>query len=483
MMKHPRDPRHVLGAGSKWVFEPRDFEDILLWKGLIPAGDHGFGNNLILQGNTSSYSLSFSSLIAQALARDNLRPLHYVMMANRPANLFTNSAMLEGNGIPICIPNLEQFKGMTQLDKNDLSSAGAQKALLETVQSLTSNVLGEKVKLPGSESITHSFGSHFSGANMIYGSDFSEHPEFRFLWKRYAVAMLKAVQNASKNQNLMNRAKLFTTRAHRNFYHDLPFSDFNKIKLAPLPTWEQVVKSLEIYKNDLNDFLQDMTRNSAQIHFTSNYYWRRMVRQAYAYAFAFADFLVRKDLSAVVDVPAWEGISDWHGEHMEELYVLIGAFAGFNEMIKSLKEISLPGQGGTLFDATFMTLHTEFDRWAFHEPKGETASRLGIPQHIGTNHGSTASLLMAGYGVNRGKVVGEIHQGAGLHGAYGLSSNDYLRPLPIDPKTGQVKPISEGGQKISTLAILPTILKMFGVQVPLQQITNWEAIDAVIKAG
>jgi hypothetical protein len=50
-------------------------------------------------------------------------------------------------------------------------------------------------------------------------------------------------------------------------------------------------------------------------------------------------------------------------------------------------------------------------------------------------------------------------------------------------KTGLPLAIDSGGQVVSTLSIFPTIMAAFGVSIPIQQITEWIAIEAALKKG
>src|SRR5262249_51961209 len=141
----------------------------------------------------------------------------------------------------------------------------------------------------------------------------------------------------------------------------------------------------------------------------------------------------------------------------------------------NFRQVPLP-QGGSLFDATLMIMHTELDRMPYIEP-----APGGSYSGPGTNHGFSASAILAGYGIRGGTVIGDVHPGPFLQG-FGDPKAQYMQPLPIDPSTGLPKPLDQGGRVQTVKAIFPTVLGIFGAQVPMEQLTEFSAVQAVIKS-
>ena len=81
---------------------------------------------------------------------------------------------------------------------------------------------------------------------------------------------------------------------------------------------------------------------------------------------------------------------------------------------------------------------------------------------------------MAGYGTNRGAIIGDI-----MTARYNtmFTGIPYFYPLPIN-SSGQPAP---GGTVYDPQSILPTKCAIFGAQMPPEQITTSGVVQGVIK--
>jgi hypothetical protein len=257
--------------------------------------------------------------------------------------------------------------------------------------------------------------------------------------------------------------------ATKNFSALPSYEDFLKNPNSFLPSLKDIEGNFNISINQVN---------SSAVLLASTLLTRLRTQASY---FAFTDYLIRKNLSAVVDMPALPIYMDAHGalmfSYLDELVYHHATFASFFALQRSLARIQLP-EGGTLLDATLISLHTDFDRRPFHEPLPLNQTQ---PLAIGTDHGSTASLLLAGYGIQGERVVGGVHDGpGGTHSRAfpDLEKTPYLSPLPINPSDGKV---SSSGRVPNILSVAPTLLSAFDAVLPAQQVTEFGVVPAVIK--
>jgi hypothetical protein len=202
-----------------------------------------------------------------------------------------------------------------------------------------------------------------------------------------------------------------------------------------------------------------------------------------AYRFALAEFLIVNNLSAVVDVPTMfqDGHSsnylneiDW--KPSPDVISVLTAYACMTKLIASLKSYPLPGSPGkSLLDATTLIMFSEFDRTPAYSYLQSYYSN--IP---GTGHWITSSAVLAGAGVNGGKVVGRIAGGPG-EGRYANVSGGTTGlgdGYKIDFKTGLP---DTNGQTAYIENIFPTMMAIFGLSVPERQKTADGAIAAIMK--
>jgi hypothetical protein len=474
------------------VASSEDLNQTLIWKGITHPGNHGINNRMLNQGNTSSYAVSYSGLISAILARTDRRPLHYVLLASTPSELFSNFAMAEDAAIPICIPDSTQLTGLTSRHADEPTDATVVGEIDETVRRLSMDVLAKRAKLASSKTIASSFASSLEGARYVYGSELNKDPLLLYLHKRYFMEALQSFRVLKTQPWITTRAGLvsYTGSSSWNYGHIISGLSDASYYYSELPTFDSFQASLSSYVTPRSpvssDPLRDITLDppsvaspsllaAGKVSLAAVVLIRRLRSQAWFYAFA--DFLIRKNLSAVVDIPAWSGMLDAHGGslgcYLDDFLNQQFTQGLYFAMIRSLKSVALD-TGGTLLDITTLSLHSEFDRLPFHESKGFGDGSKNL--QIGTNHSNTASVLLAGYGINRGRVVGGVHEGPNMTDLF--PGRNYLDPLPVNLSTGRP---DAGGQVPNILSLCPTLVAVFGGSLPPQQTTDYGAIPAILK--
>ena len=162
-------------------------------------------------------------------------------------------------------------------------------------------------------------------------------------------------------------------------------------------------------------------------------------------------------------------IDDAHHNVLPGLAKEMVFFIGFQELMRYLDEYKNANPGETLLDATHIVMHTEMDRTAYVDNNNLSA-------YSGTNHAlSSTSVLQAGYGINGGKIIGDNHKGPNDANQF---SGQFTSALPIDVGTGLP---NEHGKMVSIKALAPTMLSMFDTALPFNQISDEDAVAAVIK--
>jgi hypothetical protein len=473
-----------LGPAFSTVASAEDLQQVLIWKGLDHPGNHVLNNFMINQGNSSSYAVSFAGLTSALLARQKRLPLHYVLLSDTPTRLFTQFAMAEDAAIPICIADATQFQGLTSRDASEPANVDVIREIDSTVERLTRELMEKRAKLASSQRVASAFGASVEGSRFVYGSNLFNDPEFIYLQKYYFLEALKPFTSLSTANWLSSRASAvaWTRSTSWSYNHVLQGLSFAARHYSPLPSYEAFKSAPSSYLGSLADIAANPPQantpaalTASNVSAAANFYLNRLRTQSWYYAFA--DFLVRRELSAVVDVPAWPGEMDAHGalvgSYLDETLSLQFTFGLFFALQRSLRTVPITG-GGNLLDMTTIALHTEFDRYPYHESKTYEQRSLVLP--IGTNHAPSASILLAGAGIQGGRVVGGVHEGPASLGAFPRGS--YLEPLPIDHQSGQV---SASGKKANILSIAPTVLAAFGGTLPPQQLTDFGVIPAVLK--
>mgnify|MGYP006284094693 CR=1 FL=1 len=416
----------VLGPGMS-AFNTAELAQLMIWRGLGVPGSHSVGNYIIQDGHQSGYAASFSTIVADALSKapDYTRPLHYVQCTDQSADFYSQVGFYQGPGVPLNIADSQTWKLIGTPDPNDPSANDAvKKAISKSINGLANSTDG--LKLPRSKQLfTETFASAFNASEQIAGKNFAQSPEFLATIKRYEKAVVDDLTEV-----------IFGSAASPSI----------RSAIARVP-------GLPSSGAGMLDFLN-----------------RTIGLQGMIFPFALADFLVTHDLAAVVDVPA-PG-ADYHDRNDMDFIDTTAGLACLRALIIKLKSTPAPDGSGDLLNSTLIVYTSEFDRQI-----ARTVNQPTFTSRPGTNHGSTASVIMAGYGANGGKVIGG--RGTGPNGAYG-GAGTFLEPLPIDPQSGLP---SASGKSTSQFSVLPTVLAIFGVNVPSQQVTEWDAVKPAIKPG
>jgi hypothetical protein len=191
-----------------------------------------------------------------------------------------------------------------------------------------------------------------------------------------------------------------------------------------------------------------------------------------AFGFAMAEFMITNGHTSVADITAPCG--DYHGQNDGQVAMLTITFSLYRKLLERLKAPRAGVPQKNFLADTLVVMFTEFDR----------SQWLGIdngPEWRGTEHGYVQSVLLAGYGVAGGKVVGDIgYRGLTTNDTTALGANGslYARGVAVDPETGR---LSDSGLYLNTNHIFPTVLKIMDVTVPANQITDAEPVLGILK--
>ena len=411
-------------------YSSADLNNLLIWRGLVAEGSHSVGNHLIQNGHPSSYASSFSTIVADALARapDYPRTLHYAQLTANTAAFDSGPGLMHGPGIPLNIPNTSSWAALSAADPNDPVADPKLKALVDsTVNNLAGNVSGAQLNATRNL-FQGDFLTGYTDASLLTGHNYATSSAFTATVATY----------------------------HKAVVDDLSALLFSSASASALRDAIALMPGLPAAAANVEAFLVQTIGNLDSLVF----------------AYALADFLITNDLSAVVDLPMSYG--DYHDRNDADLIGVAVSLACLKTLLRKLQATPLPnGQSGSFFDATLVVVSTEFDRQV-----ARTVNNPAFSNRPGTNHGSTSSVIMAGYGVNNGKIIGG--RGTGPNGIYGGTGMPFLQPLPVDPATGEP---NASGVLASQRAVLPTVLKIFGLSVPSQQQTEQVPLPAVIKPG
>jgi hypothetical protein len=418
---HPADPTQFMGIGMA-IFDATDYSRMCIWKGVVCEADHDIGNKIINCGMFSSYATGFSGLISVALAeRSTPLPMHYVQVSGSPEELYTSAGLLTGYASGISVPDLSAFQTLTSALSNDLTTP-RREALRRVVTALTEQTMSAGFRLKQSRSVYEGYLAAFNGLNVIYGTNMGTSPDFQAVLAAYEDAAVQA------------------------------FSDL----LARYPFLATTLAS---------------TGSPSQYSVASSPL-RVRIRGA-AFPYALAEFLVTRNLSRVLDIGPSMLNDDAHAFNAQEFNTNVIKYSMFRALMRRLAAVECPGTGGQSFlDNTTLLLTTEFDR--------EPVLSLGVPgQPFGTNHGASASFILAGAGIRGGTVIGDFKTAPGAYGRYAQFANTRMcGPLPIDLTTGAVDP---NGRLVTTKSFFPTVMAMFGVAIPAQQLTEGIPVPAVMR--
>ncbi len=403
-------------------------------RGMVPEGSHDVGNRMIQDGHLSGYAASFSTIVADALAKapDKLRDLHYVQITNSSADFRSQVGFFRGAGLPLNIADAATWDKLSATDaKNPATTAALRNSLNLAVEGLA-NSTGNALQIKSSQNLfKNDFNLAYDSANSIMGMNFATSTEYVAAVKRYKDAILddlRALIFGSDTKDVIRAALKF----HPNF------ATFSETGLEAALKANFNVQSLE----------------------------------AMVFPWALADFLVTSDLSAVVDVPAVGG--DFHDLNDRDFLASACNMACLRALINRLSSKNVPEGGAKFIDRTLIVYSTEFDRQV-----ARSVLSTANAKRPGTDHGYTSSCIMAGYRIRGNKIVGA--RGTGPDGQFGAlyspTSPNFLAPLPIDENGNP----NAAGELITQRSILPTVCEIFGVSVPAQQKTEMESISAIIK--
>lgn len=467
---------HFVGSPFKKIFVNNGMSDVLIWKGIEQAGQHDLGNDVLNQGMSSVYAKSYSSVVAGWIAsQDYTRPLHYVSNSETPTALHSNFVMAKGFESPICIADLATFQRVTALPTQLVSAE--ENRLMGTIQKLSNESLQSALKLNTSKEALSEYYLSLQNSNATGRSHWADSIEFKAVQVRYLYTMLKALAEVVKPIN--DTLKMWNYVGESNNWSANVLTALDKIKItndrlnaAGLSRFRlrQVKDASELASLEAsikNVLISESASIGSAMQFPAGSLIPTLVGPqigGIAFNFALADFLVRSDISAVVDIPHFMSDAQSHHNWFTPFTQNVAAFGAYHELITSLKEVPLTS-GSSLLDQTLIVMHTEVDRTLAHN--------IGEP---GTDHGESASVLLAGHRVNGGRVVGDISWGP-------LEDTNFKgvslgAPLPINLDTGIPAP---DGTPVSTKSLFPTVLSIFGAPVPTQQITEAKSIPAIIK--
>ncbi len=399
---HPltRSAAHTMGPLAN-IFSPEDLAEICILRGGQPEGGHGTGNRLDQTGTTGNQSASYPALVASILAaRNGNKKLHYLSICeSNPNEMFNQSGPLGGPALPINVKDSGAWGDLTSLSASDLPAQRRQ-FMNDAIAKAGASALAV-LQLSRSRTSLQGFLQGNQDAYALSSTGYAVSPEFTALWNDYKVAIMS-----------MYSTHIFTT-------------------------WFPRMKSMTA---------ADLGSNSYDPYVDA--------LQKIAFRYALAEFAIRKDLAAVIDLPMPQ--TDFHNYWDQDCVQALAVYTCFRKIIRNLKATPLPGAAGSsLLSVTTLMLGTEFDRdkllWA--GGPGITGSGTG-------HHEMTKTLLMAGAGVNGGKVVGEIQRGPdGLFAAqFPQSSFQPFDPLPINQATGLADP---SGTFWTARMIFPTVLSIF----------------------
>ncbi len=478
----------LAGKGFNHFFGPsgraRFTTDMLVWKGLLQQGQHGIGNRALNQGSTADYAKGYSALVAAHIAKtDYPRPLHYVSVAAHPSNLFTNTAMNQSYEVATCLPDWAVFRSITtRAGALTPAAMSEEQRLVSVVGDLGRVALSPRLNLTSSRVNADSLTNAFASGVQISNNGWGDSTEFRGVYARYVLAMIRGLRTLtlplnngpyrydyrnSSSGEIYYPHSATVNLACSNLEAALPqtfFDDLNTLRLAQASA--SVLAALQASLTARVGQAANAIAAAEGIYHAGTLGSSPGVGIATigkaAFPFAMADFLVRKDASAVVDLPI--AVGDEHWMWWRGFAAVTTAMAGMAELIASLKEVSLTG--GSLFDQTLIVAHTEMDRtWSLDPSEGP-----------GQAHGNTASVLLAGMGINRGAVVGDVGRGPLENSQF--AGNPWQTALPIDYATGAA---SASGKPCSVQSLLPTVCAIFGASVPQNQLNEFDAVPAVLR--
>jgi hypothetical protein len=462
LIAHPTAAGHWAGLGMSHAYGSRlntVLANTCIWKGIASGGQHSIPNKNIIHGSESQYAISYSGLIAEALAqRHGKLKLHYVQLCARPSDFGSNWAMAKGDQIPINIADYPSFKQLTSKVAGDFQSRTLFESLNASISRLGSAIEKERLSLRRSKEIFDEFMRFFTGTLEIaaLGSNMSE---LLTIWADYAnVARekLAGMHDRSFLEKVSPEVSLPFQNATYNFHLYSPYQPLPRrgettaVPNSEAPAFNKALLDGVFSGATLSTPFEATEASLAATGTTAldGAGLRRLIASV-AWRFAMADFLVTKGFSNVVDIVV--GNMDGHASNSAELRLLTLIYSLHGRLIERLQQTSL-------LDQTLLTMFSEFDR------SQALLTEISMLDR-GTAHGGTESILLTGYGVKKGTVFGNRF----------FDANG--RP------TDNPAPVSINGAAPATLDYkypFPTILEIFKVKVPENQITDAVAVRDIL---
>ncbi len=473
---------HYFGSSFQQLFRDTRFQDgnpllskMQIWKGMGSDCRHDLDNPILAHGIGSSYAISFSALIAERLAKDSARTLHYAVLHNNPSEAFLNFALNTGYQSPSCIPGITGLQNLTGTDPNDFGSSTRRQLVATAVKNLSSEMFKSRFKLRSSVMSLDLFKNSFNASQKVTGSHLDQDVELLYARARFRYriftesARFFGVHNSSGLYHAMVPLAGQSGMASGQWYIDKLRAGMAYADANPLPDMTTYRTKKLLGQDVTTDVATLRTQLNANINNPAFHdLHTNLIDQ-----FAMAAYLVRENLSAVVDFRDGYGmgvVSDAHGNVVPGLAMDMVFMAGFQELMRYLDEYKEANPGETLLDATHIVMHTEMDRTAWIGGNSIVAGN-------GTNHAErSTSVIMAGYGVHGGRIIGDNHKGP--NDANQFQGLGFTHPLPIDVGTGLP---NANGKLVTIKSLAPTMLAMFDAPLPFNQISDEDAVPAVIK--
>jgi hypothetical protein len=500
LVAHPQ-AGHFFGLGASTAFAGVSgglslFNEVCIWKGIYSGGAHAIPNRNIIHGSQSHYAISFSGLIAEAIAkRYGKLKLNYLQLTADPGGFGANWALAKGDQIPINCPDHRSLQDLTKRNPRDFLSDELYNELNGSVVKLGDELGKNRFMLNRSKEIYSEFIRFFNGALDIakLGANMGT---FLDTWAMYA--------NYARERVALMHTNEFVSKISPEVVHPFRNMAYNFHLYVPYPSDADFTPLLADAKFngdadgdgvdagspspdlngdgvvDISDFKQDMAmRPRAALYdrtirsfnealttpfqateaslFANETVWnhgtpdglRKSIATA-AWRFAMADYMITNGYSSVVDMVF--GTGDHHANNSNELRLLMVVYSLYAKLLERLD------QSGFL-DRTLVTVFSEFDRTANISTDTTEIDR-------GTSHDITESILLAGYGIKRGTVFGDRR--------YGRQSGP--QPGTITHPSG-----TYANKQIDHMYPFPTFMKIFDVTIPDNQITDAEPVLDVIE--
>jgi hypothetical protein len=424
-----------LGPGLKnWTAS--DFAKTMIVRGMPAIAGHG-QHQFIYGGGTSPYMASYSALVAahQANTRGPV-PLHYVKLSTKTRD-WIHSGMMTGVAIPALLPDQKAWDTLTKPRNKGANVIASDSKVLEESLDLLGKAAAKKVKRNSALDVISGYLNGYSASVLLSSSGYGSSNPFLSIWMRYFNA-LKAEANSQATSGLGVISGFKDDQSGQGLTETAGFKT----------RFDSIAKDTTVTLSTLT-----IPSTVGAIEFARVLAWK----------FAITEFLIVNDLSAVVDLSPTG--NDSHGSLIFPGVQNVLAFTAYRELINQLANTKNPEGPGSLLDCTLVTYGSEFDRM------GTYVTDNG---NWGTGHGSTFSMVMAGHGCNKGKLIGSMTLGEKASGIF-KSNQGYGQSIPFDPVTGAL-----GTGSVNPYSIFPTVMQIMGVDIPAQQITDFKPIPVLI---